>query len=788
MNRRKFSLRPSLRAARTVAAACFAVAAQVAAAGSTALYTDMHDFGATITPTTGTAFTDGIGPSPVTFDAAGNMYGTTAYGGLYGATAEDNASGTIWEITTAGKYIDLHDFGTTYTNTNNVVVKDGNTPSSGVTFDKTGNMYGTAQFGGAYDLGMVWEITSKGVYMDLHDFGSTVTDITTSPTGTAPDGIYPTGGVGIDSAGDLFGTTVEGGPNGPSYADGEGIVWEISASGTYADIHDFGGSITSSLSTAVTDGTYPYAGVTLDTAGNLYGTASSGGAYEDANGEGGDGMIWELSSTSSLTTLQVPTYTDLHDFGGTITNASGASGLDGAGPVAGLIFDAAGNKYGTTEGGGPNDTAEGGSGMIWEITKAGVYKDLHDFGGQVTISAGTTGLDGTNPTTGIIFDASGNIYGTTSYGGPNKTANSVYGAGMLYEIQTPNATTPTYVDIHDFGGSITNSSGTVTPDGANPQSLVIDTNGNLLGTSLNGGVNNSTDGGDGMVWSFTHGLVSISLNPTSVTGGSSSTATVTIADPAPDGGSTVYLTSGTTSAVVPATVTVPAGETTQTFTVTTTAVTAETNATITATQTGLTASAVLQIQTASGNVALAHASVIGGNTTTATITLNGPAPKGGLKVPLTSNNSNYAAVPSSVTVPAGSNVVSFAVSTSPVVSSPVNIVISAKVGSATKTAALQVLPAVLQSITLSKTSIVGGSGTVTATVTFNGIAPAAGRIVPVASTNTSYAAVPTSVVVSSKASSATFTVTTHPVTSQKTITILAYYGTVKVTATLVIQP
>jgi uncharacterized repeat protein (TIGR03803 family) len=98
------------------------------------------------------------------------------------------------------------------------------------------------------------------------------------------------------------------------------------------------------------------------------------------------------------------TYRDRHDFGGTVINADGVSGPDGFQPLAGITFDLAGNKYGTTFEGGAN-----GLGTVWEITASGTYKDLHDFGGIVINADGASGRDGLSPFAAVTFDSAGNI-------------------------------------------------------------------------------------------------------------------------------------------------------------------------------------------------------------------------------------------------------------------------------------------------------------------------------------------------------------------------------------------
>ena len=162
-------------------------------------------------------------------------------------------------------------------------------------------------------------------------------------------------------------------------------------------------------------------------------------------------------------------------------------------------------------------------------------------------------------------------------------------------------------------------------------------------------------------------LSSLSLNPTSVVGGNSSTGTVTLTAPAPSGGFVVNLSSSNTSvATVPSTVTVPAGATSANFTVSTQAVSSATSVTITASAGGVSRTATLTVNPAPSvtlqSLTISPTSVWGGSTATGTVTLSGPAPAGGVVVQLRSSSSR-ASVPSTVTVPAGATSARFTIQT-----------------------------------------------------------------------------------------------------------------------------
>ncbi len=289
-------------------------------------------------------------------------------------------------------------------------------------------------------------------------------------------------------------------------------------------------------------------------------------------------------------------------------------------------------------------------------------------------------------------------------------------------------------------------------------------------------------------------LSSISLNPTSVTGGNSSTGTVTLSGPAPTGGAQVTLSSSnTTAARVPSSVTVAAGATSASFTVSTSAVAASTTVTISATYAGATRSASLTVTPAPpppptlSSLTLSPTSVTGGNSSTGTVTLSGPAPTGGAQVTLSSSDTTVARVLSSVTVAAGATSASFTVSTSAVAGST-TVSIFASYAGATRSASLTVTPApppppTLSSLTLNPSSVVGGLEDSTGTVTLTGPAPSGGAQVFLSSSNGA-ASVPSSVIVPAGASNATFTVRTSAVFMSTSATISASYNGTTRTATL----
>jgi len=286
-------------------------------------------------------------------------------------------------------------------------------------------------------------------------------------------------------------------------------------------------------------------------------------------------------------------------------------------------------------------------------------------------------------------------------------------------------------------------------------------------------------------------LSSISLNPTTVQGGSSSTGTATLTAAAPTEGAIVALSSSDpTVASVPSTVTVPAGATTATFTISTSTVSSSTPVTISGSYQGQqTMTLTVTPATSSGsisNLTLSPTSVVSGGTSTATVTLSSPAPTSGALVTLSSADNTVASVPASVTVAAGNTIATFTISASGVSSSSTTA-ISASYGGVTRSANLTVTPAALLSVTVSPATVVGGASS-TGTVTLNGTAPTSGAVVSLSKTNTA-ATVPASVTVPGGQKTVTFAITTVPVTSQTTGNVSgSYNAVVKTSGTFTVNP
>jgi uncharacterized repeat protein (TIGR03803 family) len=344
-------------------------------------------------------------------DAAGDLYGTT-YGG--GSSKCSQGCGVVFMVDKAGNETVLYSF----TGTGG----DGGNPFAGLVRDAAGNLYGTTFHGGASGAGTVFNLDNTGKETVLYSF-----------TGL-PDGEGPHAGLLRDAAGNLYGTTEEGGSGACSFGGfdyGCGTVFMLDTAGKETVLYSFSGT--------GGDGAVPYAGLVRDAAGNLYGTTSGGGASSE-------GTVFKLDTTGKETVL--------HSFTGT--------GRDGTYPYAPLIRDSKGNLYGTTYGGGAS-----GAGMVFKLDSAGKETVLYSFTG--------TGGDGAGPMVGLVQDAKGNLYGTTRYGGSfHGVCYQSGGCGVVFMLDKGGKETV----LHKFAGS----------DGLQPLAgLVRDAKGNFYGTTSEGG-------------------------------------------------------------------------------------------------------------------------------------------------------------------------------------------------------------------------------------------------------------------------------------------------------------
>jgi uncharacterized repeat protein (TIGR03803 family) len=285
-----------------------------------------------------------------------------------------------------------------------------------------------------------------------------------SGIGGANPGANPYGGLISDSAGNLYGTTKYGGAC-PGVANGCGVVFELVYSlqdNSYSEkvLYNFTGG---------SDGGFPTAALVMDSLGDLYGTTEFGGTGTCSSVASGCGVVFELVYSEGDYTPTV-----LHSFTG---------GVDGGLPVAGLVLDDAENLYGTTPCGGsaPCAGGSGGGGVVFELVEESNYEEtvLHTF---------TGGIKGSAPAAPVILEASGNLYGTTEFGGEAGACGGT-GCGVVFElVYLSRKKSYSEKVLHTFTGG--------SKDGSLPVSPVVsDASGNLYGTTTAGG-----SGGDGVVF------------------------------------------------------------------------------------------------------------------------------------------------------------------------------------------------------------------------------------------------------------------------------------------------
>jgi uncharacterized repeat protein (TIGR03803 family) len=327
------------------------------------------------------------------FDHVGNLYGTTVSGGA-------NKAGTVFKLThnPDGSWTEsvLYSF-CSVSNT----CADGEWPIAALTFDQGGNLYGTTSGGGANGAGTVFKLVprTEGSWTEsvLFSFCS---------ISSCGDGWWPAAALIFDQAGNLYGTTEYGGNS--LCQQGCGVAFKLAPNSKEGWSESVLYSFCSEANCA--DGEQPAANLIFDATGNLYGTAVSGG-------KSGNGVAFKLmpNSGGSWTESVLHSFCSLKDCS------------DGSNPLAGLIFDAAGNLYGTTF----DNSMVAGPGVVFQLTLNGhgswKEKVIHQFAGT---------HDGLYPEAGPTLDAGGNLYGTTYVGGdPNCYA---IGCGVVFKL-APNS-------------------------------------------------------------------------------------------------------------------------------------------------------------------------------------------------------------------------------------------------------------------------------------------------------------------------------------------------------------
>jgi uncharacterized repeat protein (TIGR03803 family) len=394
---------------------------------------------------------DGAYPLSLIFDDAGNLYGTTLFGGNSNTDCNSNACGTVFELSPNA------DGGWTQS----VVYKfcsvgkncaDGYYPTNALIFDSVGNLYGSTSLGGAHGTGEIYELSPPSE----QGGGWTETVLYSFCNVSAcADGEGPVGALAIDAAGNLYGTTASGGKNFNNNLNG--VVFEVSppavqgGAWTESVLYDF---CSDTQGKACLDGFNPGGGVTMDNAGNLYGTTFEGGQYlpdcNDSKGEG-CGTVFKLTPAAG---------------GWTYTRLFAPPPTVGSSPGSPLVIGPGGGVYGTFRLNGPNN-----NGAVFEILHSG--------------ERGTVPLvvaDGTDPAAALVL-GDGVIYGSALGSGSDAP-------GTIFEMTASGQESVLYRFCSQTGCA----------DGVAPFGLVKSTTGKLFGVAARGGTGGTCGGGCGVVY------------------------------------------------------------------------------------------------------------------------------------------------------------------------------------------------------------------------------------------------------------------------------------------------
>lgn len=386
----------------------------------------LYDFGST-------SVSDGSYPNGLVMDSKGNLYGTTQSGG--GSTNCYYGCGIVYKFNPNGRPEEtiLHVFAGN---------SDGAYPYTGLTIDKAGNLYGTTSAGGISEYsgcGTIFKITSAGKYSQLYAF----------PEGNpGTKGCYPYGPVTLDSSGNLYGATQQGGSN-SGYCIGEGtegcgVIYKLSTKNKLTVLYEF---------SSITTGGYPSGNILRDGKGNLYGIGYYTGTLFEVSAEGTETVLYDFTSPVGTPVGPYLARNSSGNFYGELPNiqnaeAAGTWEVTESGHVetnyyfcdsctdpnvygwgqTGPVTFVAGILYGTAEYGGAYYSADpysAGGGTVYEFNPAtGANTVLYSFP-----TSGTN--DGCGPIGGVIADSAGNLYGTT-------TGCGLYGKGTVFKLTKTN--------------------------------------------------------------------------------------------------------------------------------------------------------------------------------------------------------------------------------------------------------------------------------------------------------------------------------------------------------------
>ncbi len=347
-------------------------------------------------------------------DSSGNLYGTTNVGG------KNLIYGSVYKIAPDGTETILYSFPPN---------GNGEDPLGGLLL-LNGNLYGTTTGGGKTTVGTIFKIAANGTETVLYEFCKQLKN------DTCPDGAYPKNGLVSDNAGNLYGVTEYGG------SAGGGVAFKLATDGTFSLLHTF------CTKSQCSDGAFPYAELTLDASGNIYGTTANGGGSFDQCPDTGCGVVFQITPSGS--------YKVLHAF---------KDGSEGALPTGGVVRDDTGNLYGTTSSGGLMDcsTLKEGCGTVYKLAPDGKLTVLYAFKG---------GMDGGAPLGKLLLDGSGNLYGTT--GGPN----DYFGFATVFKLSPTGKEKVLHVFCVDDGNCL---------HGLRPTAGLVQVGDTLYGTTPDGG-------------------------------------------------------------------------------------------------------------------------------------------------------------------------------------------------------------------------------------------------------------------------------------------------------------
>jgi uncharacterized repeat protein (TIGR03803 family) len=449
---------------------------------------------------------DGWQPSAnLIFDSAGNLYSTTDNGGAPKCT-KTGGCGTVFELSpsSGGRWTEqiLYTFGNA--DENDVQPQD-------ILFDSSGNIYGTTfEGGGELCCGSAFKLTLSS--------GHWTGTIFYTFSGLKQQGYYPNNDIVLGPAGQIYGTTQYGGPTGQN-----GTVFELTPNGT-------GYTQSTLYGFPFADGSRPETGLVADASGNFYGTTLLGGGADVGSAfklspSGSESLLYSFSGTSDNGNNSVFPSSLILDTAGNLYGAAEETGTRQYGSIfelspaahgtytekkvdslSGVIDHPLGNLIFDKSGnlyGTALDGGANGFGAVFELTPQadGTWKQtvIYSFAGYP--------VDGSNPATGLIFDSAGNLYGNTSKGGSSANclgvARQPVGCGMIFELQPASGGAWTEKMLYSFVGE--------PGDGALPAgNLIIDGNGNLFGATTLGGVKSKncpegqTPGGCGTVFELSN--------------------------------------------------------------------------------------------------------------------------------------------------------------------------------------------------------------------------------------------------------------------------------------------